>query len=202
MKNQFREHITNLFKDFYFLEHTNLPVLVGKLHPQLMEEMDYFTHTCSLIKSKPLYFLKNHCNVGMNKFQVTVPTHILEDSFIFAFLIHLGEYYINLTTSANLEDMSRRVRVRKNQNHFDAYDFWINFIETDCVNDWHTHAGHLSGVIYAENGVNLPTLFEDNTSFNGQRGDIIIFPSNLQHSVSHNNSTSTRITYAFNLELI
>lgn len=202
MKNQFSEDISKLFKDFYFLSNTTQPVLVGKLHPQLINELDYFTYVCSTIKSQPLYFLKNHSNVGKNKFQVSVPTNILQDSFLFAFIIHLGEYFIRLTEGVEIEEFNRRVVVRKNDSHFDTYDFWVNFIESNDYNDWHTHAGYCSGVIYADNAIGLPTLFLNNTLYNGQKGDIILFPSCLPHSVGRNESDKTRISYAFNLDFL
>jgi len=196
------QKILNLFKDFRFLENSKLPILAGKFPDEIIEEIEYFTTVCKSLKRHNLSFLKNHLNVGMNKYQVSVPTNIFEDSFTFAFLNHLGEFYASHFTKLSVEDCKRRVLVRKNQGHYDAYDFWINFIEPGDINALHNHAGTFSGVIYFDNEINMPTIFEDGVSYNGQKGEIILFPSEYLHKVEENKSDKTRISYAFNMEFI
>jgi hypothetical protein len=198
LKNQYEKQIYDLFEDFYFLN-SKEPILVGKLPEPLLKELEYFTEKCKEIKEHPLYFLKNHVNVGRNKFQVSVPTNVFEDSFLFAFLIHMGEYCIYKVDGDKIEKVNRLLKIRKNQNHFDGYDFWINFIEPGDINAWHNHVGTISGVIYFDNDIGLPTKFKDGSSFQGTKGDIIMFPSHLEHCVEKNTTDKTRITYAFNL---
>jgi quercetin dioxygenase-like cupin family protein len=199
MNNMYEQKILNLFKDFYFLP--NSLIMVGRLPDPIIEEIDKFTVLCADIKNHPLSFLKNHVNVGMNKYQVSVPTNVFEDSFTFAFIVHMGSYYLSQHTKESLSQIERSVTVRKNHGHFDAYDFWVNFIESGDFNDWHTHGGSLSGVIYVDNKINLETKFKNNISFCGKKGDIIMFPSNTEHMVEKNATDETRITYAYNLDI-
>jgi hypothetical protein len=198
--NQFESQIVELFKDFYWLP-GEIPILIGQLPNEILVEVEQFTEVCTKIKTHPLHFLKNHVNVGKNKFQVSVPNQLFEDSFTFAYIINLGSFFVAHLSEASLSQISRRVTVRRNHGHFDHYDFWINFIEKGDTNEWHNHAGSLSGVVYMDNSIKLPTLFEDGRQFCGGRGDIVLFPSHLRHMVDTNETDNTRITYAFNLNL-
>ena len=201
MIDKFDQLVLSLFKDYKFLQGCAHPLLIGKLPDEILLEFDEFTNILKRTKNHKLSFLKNHLNVGMNKFQVSVPNNVLEDSFSFAFLNHLGEYYASLTTNQSKEYYKRKVGLRRNHGHYDHYDLWINFIEHGDVNNWHNHGGHISGVIYIDNDVGLTTNFEDGTKFLGKRGDIILFPSIFKHMVEENKSNKTRLTYAFNLEV-
>jgi hypothetical protein len=200
MKNMYEQKVLDLFESYYFLPGSL--VMVGRLPESVIEEIDKFTALCTDIKNHPLSFLKNHVNIGMNKYQVSVPNNVFEDSFTFAFLIHMGTYYLHKHTNKSMAEIGRSVRVRKNHCHFDAYDMWVNFIESGDFNDWHNHAGDLSGVIYVDNKINLETKFENNFSFCGKKGDVIMFPSNTFHMVDRNNTNETRITYAYNLDIV
>lgn len=200
MKNQFENNIENLFKDFYF--HPEIPqVWVGRLHEDILCEIKDMVQECYKIRQLPLYFLKNHNNVGKNDFQMSVPADMFERSFTMAFLIHMGQHYLAKTTGLSLENYERAVRVKKHHGHFDNFDLWVNFIEPGNTNERHTHSSDLSGVIYLNNQSNLPTIF-DHGSYNGQAGDIIMFPSWLPHSVDTNTSPFTRLTLAYNLFII
>ena len=165
----------DLFKDFYFLSNSKYPIYVGKLHKELISELDTFINATDQIKNHPLGFLKNHKNAGDNSFQVTVPYDLVNNSFLFAYLNHLGEYYLHLTDHISLDMLRRKVTLRENKGHFDLYDFWVNYSELNDKNEMHIHSGTLSGVIYFSNDNNLATNFQDNISFNGTKGDIIIF---------------------------
>lgn len=189
-----------LFKDFYFLPNSRYPIYTGKLNNELILELDTFINAANKIKNHPLGFLKNHKNAGDNSFQVSVPNNLINNSFMFPFLNYLGEYYLHLTEQIPIESLKRKVTLRENSGHFDLYDFWVNYSEPGDKNDMHRHSGMLSGVIYFNNDIELPTKFEDNFLFNGTKGDIIIFPSFLWHGVDSNTTNNTRITFAFNLE--
>lgn len=202
MKDKFAEQVKELFTDFTFLKDSKEPVMIGRLPDEILLEFDEFTNRLIRLKNHRLSFLKNHLNVGMNKFQASVPNNVLEDSFVFAYLNHLGEHYTSTLTSKTVRELKRRVVLRRNHGHYDHYDLWINFIEPGDVNSIHNHSGSISGVVYIDNEIGLPTLFEDGTSYQGQRGDIILFPSYFRHMVEENKSNKTRITYAFNLEVL
>lgn len=192
----------SLIHDFYFIKNSTYPILKGSLHSELVCELDNFTVECTNIKNNTLGFLKNHYNAGMNSFQVSVPSLLLKDSYLYAFLNHLGEYYIEKTRNLSKDETFRKVILRENQGHFDCYDFWLNFINNNDVNELHRHSGTISGVIYYDNSINFPTYFDDGTEVLGQKGDIILFPATAWHGVRKNNTNQTRLTYAFNMEYL
>ena len=201
IENKYESQIFELFDNFKWID-PQKTILAGHMPAEIFDEVKEFTKVCNDIKHHKLSFLKNHVNIGKNKFQVSVPIGHFEDSFTFAYLINLGKFYTHLSTSKSFSELGRNVTVRRNFNHFDHYNFWINFIEPGDINNWHTHAGTLSGVIYVDNEMNIPTNFAGGYSYNGIPGDIVIFPSTLSHMVEVNNSQKTRITYAFNLDVI
>ena len=89
--------------------------------------------------------------------------------------------------------------MRKNENHFDSYDVWVNYVEKGSVNREHTHAGDLSGVIYYTDCKNSPTCFKNGFSYRGKKGDIIMFPSDTLHYVPEYRAKKNRITVSYNL---
>ena len=200
MNSPYEQKILNLFENFYYLPNTDSLVLVGRLPDLIVEEIDRFTSVCSVIKDNPLFFLKHHEN-GPNAYHLSVPINIFEDSFTFAFLLRMGTYYLHKSTGKSMDELARSVRMRRNYGHFDGYDFWVNFMGYGSYNDWHGHSGSLSGVIYVDNEISLPTNFKNDASFCGKKGDIIMFPSNVRHMVGKNITDKIRITYAYNLEI-
>lgn len=190
------------FDHFEYLPNSNLNILKGKLPDLLIKELDSFVIECNKIKQHPLASLKDHKNRGENAYQVSVPTNLVESSFLMAYLNHLGEYYISKELNKNLSTLYRKVLLRRNYGHFDSYDLWINYSEYNSVNPEHSHAGSLSGVIYFDNEYNLPTIFKDDIEFIGTKGDIIMFPSTTIHSVPLQKTHNTRITFAYNMDFI
>jgi hypothetical protein len=194
------EQIKLLFKDFYFIPNTKYPIMVGSMPEKILEELQSFVVSCDQIKNHPLRFLKEHSNMGRNAYQVSVPTHLFENSFFMAFLIHFGAVYTHRVLEVSFNDFKRGIRVRKNTNHFDGYDAWLNYAYTGSENPEHNHAGTLSGVAYIKNTSYEPTVFEDGVEFTGRTGDIILFPSVYMHGVKTKKTDNERITLAFNLD--
>ena len=77
----------------------------------------------------------------------------------------------------------RNVRLRNNINHFDAYDFWINYSNQGNYNPPHTHSKDLSFVIYLK----LPDWQEelDNHVANSQKQGSILFKNELPMSATN-----------------
>lgn len=190
------------FNNFEYLAESKIPILKGKLPDLLFDELTNFVEICNQIKKHPLAYLKDHKNKGENSYQVSVPTNIIENSFLMAYLNHLGEYYLSKQTGIDIQNLYRKVILRKNYGHFDNYDLWINYSEYGSVNPEHNHSGALSGVIYFDNNLNLPTIFKDDIEFIGKKGDIIMFPSSAIHSVPLQKTYNTRITFAYNMDFI
>jgi hypothetical protein len=188
-----------MFKNFNFLPESD-KLLVGKMPDEIFLEISQFVKHCRKIKDHPLGHLYNHLNQGKNSYQISVPKPLLEQSFLFPYLIKLGEYYLK---EHNINsNVLRPVRLRSNVNHYDGYDCWINFTNKGDINPMHHHNGSLSGVIYYSNIDKCPTIFENGVNYIGKAQEIIIFPATLEHAVDTHVSDNERITLSFNLDFI
>jgi hypothetical protein len=185
----------NLFKDFRFEK----KLLIGKFPPPLLDELAYFVEICRNYKNHPYGFLRNHLNAGKNAYQISVPRPLVDNSLCAPFIIKMGEHYLS-KTGTKFIPRDRKVRFRCNENHFDGYDLWINFINSGDENPIHRHSGTLSAVIYFSNIDRVPTVFEDGVSFSGGPGDVILFPASYKHKVEKHTLTAERVTFSFNLE--
>ena len=188
--------LKSIYKDVkeispFILKH-RLPSLIYK------ELQRCLKHTDKIRKNKLTCLLEHH-NFGNNSYQVSLPFNLLEGSFFQAYLILLGESYRCRYENLLFKDTRRTVRLRKNENHFDSYDVWVNYIEKGSVNSEHSHAGNLSGVIYYTDCKNSPTCFENGFSYRGKKGDIIMFPSDTLHYVPEYRAKKNRITVSYNL---
>ena len=190
-----------MFEDFNFLSESNQQLLVGKLPDEIFLEISKFVKHCRKIKDHPLGHLYNHLNKGKNSYQISVPKPLLEQSFLFPYLIELGECFFKKHNYV-IDKHERPVRMRSNHNHYDGYDCWINFTNKGDTNPEHHHNGALSGVIYYSNIDKCPTIFENGVNYAGKEQEIIIFPSVLRHSVDTHVSDNERITLSFNLDFI
>ena len=182
-------NIINLFKNSQFLTKT---ILKHKLPKELFNELNLFVKEANKKRKSKYNFLVSHNNHGRNSYQISVDKSLFESSFIFGYLIKLGEYYYNLNP------IEREIRIRKNENHFDHYDFWINFAKKKSSNSKHAHAGFLSGVFYYTDCFKCPTRFKDLVYY-GKKSEVLIFPSDTIHEVDELKENKTRITLAFNL---
>jgi len=174
-------------------------ILKHRLPPSIYKELHQcIKHTDKIRKNKLTCLLEHH-NFGNNSYQVSLPFNLLEGSFFQAYLILLGESYRCRYENLFFKDTRRTVRLRKNENHFDSYDVWVNYVEKGSVNREHTHAGDLSGVIYYTDCENSPTCFKNGFSYRGKKGDIIMFPSDTLHYVPEHSARKNRITVSYNL---
>lgn len=185
----------NIFKNSIFLDKEKT-ILKHKIPNELFKEIIIFVKKAQQKRKSKYSFLLNHLNSGKNDFQISVDTDIFEKSFMFGYLIKLGEYYFNLKSN------DRKIRMRRLNGHFDHYDFWINFTEKDSINPKHAHPGTLSGVIYYTDSYNNKTEFDNKIKYGGKSKEILLFPSNLGHEVKKYKNNKTRITLSFNLELL
>ena len=160
---------------------------------EILEEIKQWKNECDKIKNHPLKLLKQHDNIGTNNndYQVSVPNNLIENSYWLAYVLRL--------CAKTLGGIHRDYYLRKWEGHFDNYDIWINYSYKGNYNPEHNHAGFLSGVIYYENN-NDPTIFtENNFTYYGKKGNMILFPSNKLHTVEKQKEDYERITFAFNI---
>jgi hypothetical protein len=167
----------------------------------IFEEIEKITKATLKLKNHPFNFLLNHVNAGKNTYQVSAPFSLIDGSFLHAYLIYLGQYYFFKYHGASFERSRRVVRLRKNNNHFDHYDLWVNYAQKGASNPPHVHQADLSGVIYYTDCKNNPTILKKEYKFYGQKKDILIFPSDFLHEVKSSTTKKVRITLAFNLYL-
>ena len=188
--------IKSIYKD---VQEIYPSILKHKIPSSIYKELQRCIKHTDKIRKNKLACLLEHRNFGNNSYQVSVPFNLLEGSFFQAYLIFLGEWYRCRYENISLRDTRRTVRLRKNENHFDAYDLWVNYVEKGSINSKHNHLGNLSGVIYYTDCKNSPTHFENGFSYRGKKGDIIIFPSSTVHYVPVHNDKKSRVTLSFNL---
>ena len=176
------------------------PLILKHKMPSLIykELTKCLKHTANIKKNK-LSCLLEHVNAGENSYQVSLPFNLIEGSFLQAYIIHLGEYYRCKYENLSFKQVRRTVRMRKNGDHFDSYDLWVNYTKKGAKNKWHCHAGSLSGVIYYTDCKGSPTCFEGGFSYKGKKGEIIIFPNTYSHKVNPHMNKSERITLSYNL---
>lgn len=174
---------TSLAKNIYF---TQLP-------GEIIDEIQNWKNKCDEIKNHPLAVLRLHENVGSdhNSYQVSVPIHLIENSYWLAYTLRLSADILKID--------HRNLFLRKYTGHFDGLDCWINYSYKGNENPAHIHAGILSGVIYLNNEdkTNFPEL---DWSIIGKKGDMILFPSNTVHEVKVQEKNYERITFAFNID--
>jgi len=127
------------------VEEINPHILKHKVPSLIYEEVRKCVKHTDKIKKHKLSCLLEHYNVGDNAYQASVPFNLIEGSFLQAYLIYLGEYFRCKYENLSFQQTRRSVRMRKNENHFDGYDLWVNYAEKGSINNLHNHGGHLSG---------------------------------------------------------
>ena len=177
------------------------PVMVVKIPPQIMEEIDVWVKESKKIKNHPLSELKAHENVGYvsidgkkhNSYQTSIPPRLVEESYWLAWILRLCAKHWGAGST------HRDFFLRKWHGHFDGYDIWTNFAYKGDDNPVHNHAGVISGVIYYKNHGH-PTIFDEyNCSYEGKDGTMVMFPSQVFHHVESQTVNKERITLAFNI---
>ena len=188
--------IKSLYKN---IEEINPFILKHELPSSIYKELQKCVKQTNIIRKHKLNFLLEHHNIGNNSYQVSIPFDCIEGSFFQAYLIYLGEWYRCKYEKLSFKETRRTVRMRRNEDHFDSYDCWVNYIEKGSVNNIHNHGGTLSGVIYYTDCKKSPIYFENGFSYAAKKGDILIFPSWFNHGVREHKNKKTRITVAYNL---
>tara|TARA_Y100000401_G_scaffold50793_1_gene39699 strand:- start:248 stop:799 length:552 start_codon:yes stop_codon:yes gene_type:complete len=168
-------------------------IIYTKLPKEILKEISGWKKECDKIKKHPLSFLKLHENIGSktNNYQVSIPSRLIEDSYWLAYVMRL----CGIVTQKN----HRQFFLRKWNGHFDGYDVWINYAYKGNSNPKHNHGGFLSGVIFLNNKKDATIFSEENFSFIGKKGDMIMFPSLLKHKVNKQKERYERTTFAFNI---
>ena len=180
---------------------TICPVMVAKIPPQIMKELDVWVKESKQLKNSPLGTLKAHENVGYlasdgkahNSYQCSISPYLIEKSFWLAWVLRLSQKYWGGGKP------HRCFKIRSWSGHFDGYDIWTNFAYKGDDNPRHFHAGFLSGVIYYKNHKH-PTIFDEyNCAYEGKDGTMVMFPANTWHHVEPQTVNKERITLAFNI---
>ena len=180
---------------------SNCPVMVTKIPPQIMKEIDGWVNESKKFKNSPLAELKAHENVGYkmtdgkahNSYQCSISPPLIEQSFWLAWVIRLSAKYWGIDAT------HREFFLRKWNGHFDSYDIWTNFAYKGDDNPPHNHSGFLSGVIYYQNHNHPTTFFDLGCEYEGKNGTMVMFPSDTIHSVLPFTEDKERITLAFNI---
>ena len=177
------------------------PVMVTKIPPQIIKELDVWVKESKRFKNSPLAELKAHENVGYismdgkkhNSYQCSISPHLIEQSFWMAWVLRLSAKYWGGGKD------HRFFKLRSWTGHFDGYDIWTNFSYKGDDTPTHNHSGSLSGVIYYKNHGH-PTLFDEyKCGYQGEDGTMVMFPASTLHHVGPQIANKERITLAFNI---
>jgi len=174
-----------------------------KIPDRIFDEVKGWIEPCRAIKDDEYAALLYHHNAGTrhNTYQTSVPRRMIDNSFFFGYLIHLGELYLKTTNKFFTENQTQ-INLRNYPGHYDGYDIWLNFTYKGDDNPIHDHAGFLSGIIYIKDEDKQPTHFPGiDYTHQPEEGEILIFPSYLQHYVDVKQTESERITSSFNLDV-
>ena len=195
--------IDEIFDDVTLIGQTPNLIVRVKMPDRIFDEVKGWIEPCREIKDDEYAELLNHYNVGTghNSYQTAIPRRLIDNSFFFGYLLHLGQLYMKVSNTPGSEER-RKVHLRSYPGHFDGYDIWMNFTYKGDDNPEHNHAGSLSGIIYIKDEdcqkTNFPTI---NYVHEPEEGEILIFPSHLRHSVDVKETESERITSSFNLDI-
>ena len=193
--------IEEIFNDVTLIGQTPNLIIRTKIPDRIFDEVKGWIEPCRAIKDDEYAELLNHYNVGTghNSYQTAVPRRLMDNSFFFGYLLRLGELYLKTTNQLPVEN-KRMVNLCNYPGHYDGYDIWLNFAYKGDDNPLHNHAGVLSGIIYIKDEDKQPTHFPAiNYTHQPEEGEILIFPSHLQHYVDVKETESERITSSFNL---
>jgi hypothetical protein len=195
--------LEEIFDDVTLIGQTPNLIISTQLPEKIYQEVLSWVEPCRAIKDDDYAELLNHYNVGTghNSYQTAIPRKFIDNTFFFGYLLNFGRIYLN---ASNLNNSSnpRPVQLRNYTGHYDGYDIWMNFSYKGDDNPPHNHAGSLSGIIYIKNPDKEPTNFPTiDYVHEPKEGEIILFPSYLQHSVDVKETDSERITSSFNLDV-
>ena len=179
----------------------NCPVMLAKIPPMIMKELDVWVNESKKFKKSRLASLKAHENVGYlghdgkkhNSYQCSISPHLIDESYWLAWVLRLTTKYWGMGKT------TRHFKLRKWDGHFDGYDIWTNFAYKGDDNPSHNHGGLISGVIYYRNHKH-PTVFDEyNCAYEGKDGTMVMFPASTIHHVNPQVANKERITLAFNI---
>ena len=199
--------IEEIFSDVTLIGQTPDLIMQAQLPDKIFDEVKSWIKPCRAVKDDEYRELLNHHNVGTdhNSYQTAIPKNLIDNSFFLGYVLHFAELYVKSTKHdpRNAEVMPRRCHMRNYPGHFDGYDIWMNFTYKGDDNPMHNHAGSLSSIIYIQDDEDsLPTEFPDvNYSHKSSPGQILLFPSHLQHYVVTKQTEGERITSSFNLDV-
>ena len=155
----------NIFRNSKLIGPDN-QILKHTIPNELFEELSVMVDRAKKKRKSKYAFLLDHINNGQNSYQTTVDVDLFEKSFFFG-------------QASGFYPTNRIIRLKRNFNHFDHYDFWINFADKGAVNPLHDHPGFLSGVIYFTDSFKEPTIFDKKFKYLGKEKEILMFPSRL-----------------------
>ena len=196
--------IDEIFSDVTLIGQTPNLIIKTKLPDKIFDEVKGWIDPCRAVKDDEYRELLSHRNVGTNhnSYQVGVPRRLIDNSFFFGYICYFGELYLNVVNTNSQEGYWRRVQLRNYPGHYDGYDCWVNFTYKGDDNPIHNHAGSLSSIIYIQDDDCQPTHFPSvEYDHHPEPGDILMFPSQLQHYVGVKQTESERISASFNLDV-
>jgi len=212
MKNDDLPHIdklelglNKLFSNFQYLDFS-LPILAGKLHPDIHNDFLRLAYECRETLNHPdLGFLKHHHNVGANAGQTAIPITKILDSNLHAYMIGLATYFMHQRTDKSYSELWSGAAIQMAAVPYNKESsWWFNLADSSSENLPHVHPCTFTTVVYVKNCHVAPTVFYDserNETYEhwGKDGEVVILPGWVFHGVGKFSSDETRITAACNI---
>jgi hypothetical protein len=199
--------LNEIFSNVTLIGQTPSLILKAQLPDKIFDEVKSWVEPCRAIKDDEYAELLTHRNVGThhNSYQTAIPRKFIDNTFFFGYILHFAELYLDTSNVPDCNENGgyyRRSQMRGYPGHFDGYDIWMNFTYKGDDNPMHNHAGSLSSIIYVKDEDCQPTIFPTiNYTHKPKEGEILLFPSNLLHSVDVKETESERISVSFNLDV-
>jgi len=195
--------LEEIFNDVTLIGQTPNLIISTQLPDRIYQDVLSWIEPCRAIKDDEYAELLSHYNFGTNhnSYQTAIPRRFIDNTFFLGYLLNFGKLFLK---AANLPEREshRPVHLRNYSGHYDGYDIWMNFTYKGDDNPLHNHAGSLSGILYVKNPDNEPTNFPCiDYVHKPKEGELILFPSQLEHSVDVKETDSERITISFNLDV-
>ena len=188
--------INNLFNNFKCINN----IFRGTVPAQVFNELVSMSEFCRIYKDSELSALRNIGNTCTSIHQYYIPFAQVNQSFTLPYINLCAQKFISIIDSGFNKTLA--VLLKNTDQNILTYDMWVNYYSCGDVIHPHYHDNCVvAGIVFIKNSSEA-TYFENQEEIMGKPGDIILFPSTLQHWTKIQNSQLERVTISFNCSIL